>query len=170
MVILNPYWSVAQEYGLYQRDRFVGADLGDRDEGGLVAVHAGAPMYRGSSLHATLGTCFGDTIEEGRLTIEVLPMGLSTCKTEAIVGYQFEDLRRTQLAGAAGFGEGEMVVFKTHDRTQCTGLQITNLLRVRRTRRLRLGFGGFLSNHIDPNTRWREVEVVEIRSGSIILL
>ena len=93
-VILNPYWSVAQEYGLYQRDRFVGADLGDRDEGGLVAVHAGTPIYRDSFLHATLGTRFEDTIEEGRLTLEVLPMGLSTCKTEVIVGYQFEDLVR----------------------------------------------------------------------------
>ena len=92
-VILNPYWSVAQEYGLYQRDRFVGADLGDGDEGGLVAVHAGTPIYKDSFLQATLGTCFEDTVEEGSLTLEVLPMGLSTCKTEVIVGYQFEDLR-----------------------------------------------------------------------------
>ena len=77
-VILDPYWSVAQEYGFNQRDRLVGADLGDRDEGVLVAVHAGAPIYRGSFLHATLGTCFGDTIEEDRFTLEALPMCLST--------------------------------------------------------------------------------------------
>ena len=73
-VILDSYWRVAQEQGLYQRNRLVGADLGDRDEGGLVAVHAGAPMYRGSSLHATLGTCFGDTTEVCRFTLEALPM------------------------------------------------------------------------------------------------
>ena len=73
-VILDSYWRVAQEHGLYQRNRLVGADLGDRDEGGLVAVHAGAPMYRGSSLHATLGTRFGDTIEVFRFTLEALPM------------------------------------------------------------------------------------------------
>ena len=73
-VILNPYWSVAQEYGLYQRDRFVSADLGDRDEGGLVAVHAGVPMYRSSSLRATLRTCFEVTIEVCRFTLEALLM------------------------------------------------------------------------------------------------
>ena len=72
--ILDSYWRVAQKHGLYQRNRLVGADLGDRDEGGLVAVHAGAPIYRGSSLRATLGTRFGDTIEVFRFTLEVLPM------------------------------------------------------------------------------------------------
>ena len=92
-VILNPYWSIAQEYGFDQRDRFVGADLGDRDKGGLVAVHADTPVYRDSFLHATLGTCFEDTIDEPRVTPEALPMCLSTCETEMIIGYQFEDFR-----------------------------------------------------------------------------
>ena len=92
-VILNPYWSVAQEYGLYQRDRLVGADLGDRDERGLVVVHAGTPVYRDSFLPATLGTSFEGTVEEGRLALVVFPMSLGTCKAEVIVGDQCEDLR-----------------------------------------------------------------------------
>ena len=68
-------------------------DLGDGDEGGLVVVHAGTPMYRSSFLQATLGTCFGGTVEVGSLALVVLLMGLGTCETEVIVGDQFEDLR-----------------------------------------------------------------------------
>ena len=57
----------------------VGADLGDGDEGGLVVVHACTHMYRNSFLQATLGTCFGGTVEVGSLALVVLLMGLSTC-------------------------------------------------------------------------------------------
>ena len=50
LVILDPYWGVVQEYGFYQGNRPVGADLGDRDEGGLVVVHAGLLIYGDPSL------------------------------------------------------------------------------------------------------------------------
>ena len=130
----------------------------------------GTPMHRNSLLRATLGTRFGGAVVEGSLALVALPMGLDTCETEMIVSDQFEDLRRTQLAGAEGFGEGEMVVLKSHDCTQGAGLRRTNLLEVGRTRRLRFGFGLFLSNYIDPYIQWGEVEVVEKMSGPIILL
>jgi len=133
-------------------------------------VHAGTPMHRNPLLRATLGTRFGGAVVEIGLALVALPMGLDTCETEMIISNQFEDLRRTQLAGAAGFGEREMVVLKSHDRTQGAGLWRANLLEVRRMRRLRVGFGGCLSNYIDPYIRWGEVEVVEKRGGPIILL
>jgi len=41
---------------------------------------------------------------------------------------------------------------------------------VRSLRRLRLRFGGFLSDYIDPYIRGVEVEVIEEWSGSVILL
>ena len=50
-------------------------------------------MYRNSFLQATLGTRFGGAVDEGSLALVVLPMGLSTCEAEVIVGDQFEDLR-----------------------------------------------------------------------------
>ena len=127
-------------------------------------MHAGAPMHRNSLFRATLGTRFGGAVVEGSLALEVLPMGLDTCETEMIVRDEFEDLRRTQLASATGFGEGEMVVLKSHDSAQGTGLQRTNSLGFGRMRRLRFGFGGFLSNYIDPYICWGVVEVVEKRS------
>jgi len=126
-------------------------------------------MHRNSLFRATLGTRFEGAVVEGRLALEVLPMGLNTCETEMIVSDQFEDLRRTQLAGTTGSGEGEMVVLKSNGSAQGAGLRRTNLLEVGRTRRLRFGFGGFLSNYIDPYICWGEVEVEEKRSGPIIL-
>ena len=41
---------------------------------------------------------------------------------------------------------------------------------VRRLRRLRFRFGGFLSDYIDPYIRRVEVEVIEEGSGSVIFL
>ena len=61
-VILDSYWRVAQQHGLYQGNRLVGADLGDRDEGGLVAVHASSLVNRESILHAALGTYSGHSV------------------------------------------------------------------------------------------------------------
>ena len=71
----------------------VGADLGDRDKVGLVAVHAGMSMYRNSFLQATLGTRFGSSVDVGGFRLVALRMGLSTCEAEVIVSDQFEDLR-----------------------------------------------------------------------------
>ena len=62
-----------------------------------------------------------------------------------------------------------MIVFKTHDRTDCAGLWGEISRWIGRARRLRFGFGGFLSDYIDSHTGGVEVEVVEVRSGSIIL-
>ena len=119
-------------------------------------MHAGTPI-------PTLGPRFRGTVEVGSLALVVLLMGLSTCETEVIVGDQFEDLRGTQFAGAAGSGEGEMVVFKSHDCTHGAGPRRTILVQVRRMRRLRFRFGGFLSHYIDPYIRGSEVEVIEKR-------
>ena len=83
-VILNPYGSVAQKYGLHQGNWLVSADLGDRDKWGLVVVHAGTPMYRNSFLRTALGTRFWGAAEEGIHALVVLFMGLGTCETEAI--------------------------------------------------------------------------------------
>ena len=63
-----------------------------------------------------------------------------------------------------------MVVFKSNDCTHGAGPRRTILLQVRRMWRLRYRFGGCLSNYIDPYIQGSEVEVVEKRSGSIILL
>ena len=90
---MNPYWGVAQEYGFYQGNRPVGADLGVGDEGGLVAVHASLLMYRNSFFEATLGPHFGHTVVVGSLALVADTVSLGTCKTEAIIGDQFEDFR-----------------------------------------------------------------------------
>ena len=63
-----------------------------------------------------------------------------------------------------------MVVLKSHDCTHGAGPWRTISLEVRRTWRLKLRFGGFLSNYVDPYIRMSEVEVVEIWIGLIILL
>ena len=63
-----------------------------------------------------------------------------------------------------------MVVLKSHDCTHGAGPRRTISLEVRRMRRLRFRFGGSLSNYIDPYIRGSEVEVIEIRGASIILL
>ena len=117
---------------------------------GLVAVHAGTSMYRNSFLQATLGTRFGSSVDEGSFALVVLPMGLSTCEAEMIVGDQFDDLRLTQLTGAARSGEREMVVLKSHGCTYGAGPRRTKSLEVRRQRRLRFRSGDFLSDYIDP--------------------
>ena len=78
-------------------------------------MHADTFMYRNSILEATLGTRSRSSVDVGRLTLVAFLMGLGTCETEVIVGDQFEDLRRAQLARATGSAEGKMIVFKPHD-------------------------------------------------------
>ena len=63
-----------------------------------------------------------------------------------------------------------MVVLKPHGCTHGAGLRRTIALEVRRIRRLKFRFGGFLSDYIDPYIQGGEVEVIEKGSGSIIFL
>ena len=92
-VILDSYLRPTQVQGFDQGNRLVGADLGDGDEGGLVVVHASLFMHGDSIFEATLGTHFGHTTVVGSLALVTNAVSLGTCKTEAVIGDQFEDFR-----------------------------------------------------------------------------
>ena len=92
-VILDSYLRPTQVQGFDQGNRLVGADLGDGDEGGLVVVHASLFMHGDSIFKATLVTHFGHAAVVGSLALGTDAVGLGTCKTEAVIGDQFEEFR-----------------------------------------------------------------------------
>ena len=140
-VILDSYLRPAQVQGFDQGNRLVGAGPGC-----CACRHVYVQEFHSPSNPR-------DTLwefDEGSFALVVLPMGLSTCEAEMIVGDQFDDLRLTQLTGAARSGEREMVVLKSHGCTYGAGPRRTKSLEVRRQRRLRFRSGDFLSDYIDP--------------------
>ena len=56
-------------------------------------MHASVLMHGDSIFEATLGTHFGHTVVVGSLALETDTVRLGTCKTEAVIGDQFEDFR-----------------------------------------------------------------------------
>ena len=64
----------------------VGAHLGHRDGGSLVAVHAGVTVDRKSIVFASLGTHLGSTIVEGQSALEVRVMCMCAARANFIVG------------------------------------------------------------------------------------
>ena len=69
-VLLDSCLRPTQVQGFNQGNRLVCADLRDRDEVGLVAVHASPFFHRDSMLQASLGTHFGGFILERKLTLQ----------------------------------------------------------------------------------------------------
>ena len=89
-VILDSYLRPTQVLGFDQGNRLVGADL---DEGGLFVLHASLFMHGDSIFEATLGRHYGHPAIVGSLALVIDAMSLGTCKTEAVIGDQFEDFR-----------------------------------------------------------------------------
>ena len=54
-------------------------------------MQASLLMYGDSFFEATLGTHFGHTVVVGSLALVTDAVSLGTCKTEAVIGDQFED-------------------------------------------------------------------------------
>ena len=96
-VILDSYFRPTQVQGFDQGNRLVGADLGDRDKVGLVAVHASPFVHSDSMLQASLETHSGGSVCESKLTLITTAMSLSSGETEVVFGAQFDDLRSAQL-------------------------------------------------------------------------
>ena len=92
-VILDSYLHPAQVQGFDQGNRLVGADLGDRDKVGLVAVHASPLVHRDSMLQAALGTHSRGSVRESKLALITIAVSLSAGETEVIVGDQLKDFR-----------------------------------------------------------------------------
>ena len=92
-VILNSYLRPTQVRGFDQGNRLVGANLGDGDEVGLVAVHANPFVHKDSMLQASLGTHSGGSVRESKLTLIITAVSLSAGETEVVVGDQLEVLR-----------------------------------------------------------------------------
>ena len=85
-VTLDSYFRPTQVQGFDQGNRLVGADLGDCDEVGLVAVHESPFVHRDSMLQASLGTHSGGSICESKLTLITTAVSLSAGETEVVVG------------------------------------------------------------------------------------
>ena len=69
-VILNSQGEGSQRNVFHQGNGPVGAHLGHRDSGGLVAVHASMMVDRKPIVFTSLGTHLGSTIEESQSTLE----------------------------------------------------------------------------------------------------
>ena len=85
-VVLNPQGESSQGNVLHQGNGPVGAYLGYRDSGGLVAVHARETVDRKPIVFASLETHFGSTIEEGQSTLESRVMCVGAARANFIVG------------------------------------------------------------------------------------
>ena len=55
-------------------------------------MHASPLMYGNSFFKTTLGAHFGYTVLVGSLALATDTASLSTCKAEAVIGNQFEDI------------------------------------------------------------------------------
>ena len=56
-------------------------------------MHASLFMHGDSIFEATLGRHYGHPAIVGSLALVIDAMSLGTCKTEAVIGDQFEDFR-----------------------------------------------------------------------------
>ena len=85
-VVLNSQRESSQGNVLHQGNRPVGAHLGYRDGGSLVAVHAGTMVDWKPIMLASLGTHLGSTIVEGQSTLEGGFMCWGAARANLIVG------------------------------------------------------------------------------------
>ena len=112
-VVLNSQRESSQGNVLHQGNRPVGAHLGYRDSGSLVAVHAGATVDRKPIIFASFGTPLGSTIVEGQSALEGRVMCVCTARANFVVGDEFQDVRGAQLGNSAAKIEWIVVSLET---------------------------------------------------------